>query len=155
MKYKLLGITGVYVSEFCFGTMTFGAERGVEAIGRVGQKEADALVHRCIDAGVNFFDTANMYAQGESEVILGRALKEKRKDVIVATKVRARMGAGPNQVGLTRLHIIEQVNESLKRLDMDHIDLYLIHGFDPIPPMEETLRALDHLVQSGKVRYIG
>ncbi len=153
MKYRLLGTTGVYVSELCLGAMTFGSQW--EAIGALGQTEADALVDRSIDAGINFFDTANVYSVGESEEILGRALAGKRKDVILATKVRGRMGDGPNDVGLSRLHIIQAVEDSLKRLGTDYIDLYQIHRSDPYTDMGETLSALTCLIRDGKVRYIG
>lgn len=149
----MLGTTGVYVSELCLGAMTFGSQW--EAIGALGQHEADALVDRSIDAGINFFDTANVYSVGESEEILGRALAGKRKDVILATKVRGRMADGPNDVGLSRLHIIQAVEDSLKRLGTDYIDLYQIHRSDPHTNMGETLSALTCLIRDGKVRYIG
>ena len=153
MKYRLLGDTGVYVSELCLGAMTFGTQW--EAIGALGQKEADALVHRSLDAGINFFDTANVYSTGDSEEILGRSLASKRQDVVIATKVRGRMGQGPNDVGLSRLHIMQAVEASLRRLGTDYIDLYQIHRSDPQTNIEETLGALTDLVRSGKVRYIG
>ena len=153
MKYRRLGHTGVYVSELCLGAMTFGTEW--ELIGALGQKEADALVNRSIDAGINFFDTADVYSTGDSEEILGRSLRDKRHDVVVATKVRGRMGKGPNEVGLSRLHIIRACDASLKRLGTDYIDLYQIHRADPETHIEETLRALTDLVKAGKVRYIG
>lgn len=153
MKYRLMGSTGVYVSELCLGAMTFGTQW--EAIGALGQKEADALVHRSIDAGINFFDTANVYSTGDSEMILGRSLAEKRHDVVIATKVRGRMGEGPNDVGLSRLHIMQSVEASLRRLGTDYIDLYQIHRSDPQTDIGETLSALTDLVRSGKVRYIG
>ena len=153
MKYRRLANTGVYVSEFCLGAMTFGTEW--EMIGALGQKEADAIVHRSIDAGINFFDTADVYSTGDSEEILGRALVAKRHDVLVATKVRGRMGPGPNAVGLSRVHIIQACEASLKRLGTDYIDLYQIHRADPETDIEETLSALTDLVRAGKVRYIG
>ena len=153
MKYRRLGHTGVYVSELCLGAMTFGTEW--ELIGALRQKEADALVNRSIDAGINFFDTADVYSTGDSEEILGRSLRDKRHDVVVATKVRGRMGKGPNEVGLSRLHIIRACDASLKRLGTDYIDLYQIHRADPETHIEETLRALTDLVKAGKVRYIG
>lgn len=156
MQYKQLSNTGVIVSKLCLGAMTFGGEGGIfKAIGAIGQKEVDALVHRSIDAGINFFDTANMYAFGESETMLGKALEGKRHDHVIATKVRFRMGPGPNDVGLSRLHIMRQVEESLKRLNTDYIDLYQIHRFDEYTDISETLRALDDLVRQGKVRYLG
>ncbi len=155
MKYKQLGRTGLLVSELCFGTMTFAGKGFWKAIGEQPQEAANGLVSKALDAGVNFFDTANVYSEGESEKMLGKALGNKRKDVVVATKVRARMGEGPNEVGLSRRHIMQSVEDSLTRLGTDFIDLYQIHGFDPLTPLEETLRALDDLVHSGKVRYIG
>jgi aryl-alcohol dehydrogenase-like predicted oxidoreductase len=153
MKYRPLANTGVFVSELCLGAMTFGTQW--EMIGALGQKDADALVHRSLDEGINFFDTADVYSTGESEEILGRSLKGRRQDVVVATKARGRMGPGPNQVGLSRLHIIQAVEASLKRLGTDYIDLYQIHRADPETHIEETLLALTDLVRSGKVRYIG
>ena len=156
MQYQQLGNTGVFVSRLCLGTMTFGGIGTMfEAIGGLPQKDADALVGQSLDAGINFFDTANIYADGESETLLGKALGARRQDVLVATKVFARMGPGPNEVGLSRLHILRQVEESLKRMHTDYIDLYQIHGFDEVTPLEETMRALDNLVRQGKVRYIG
>lgn len=155
MKYKNLGDTGILVSELCFGAMTFGGTGMWTPVGKTQQEEADKLVGMALDGGINFFDTANIYSTGISEQMLGKALGSKRKDVILATKVRGRMGEGVNQVGLSRVHIMHQVDESLKRLGTDYIDLYLIHGFDMLTPLEETLRALDDLVTSGKVRYIG
>ena len=153
MKYRRLANTGVYISELCLGAMTFGAEW--EIIGALRQKEADALVNRSINAGVNFFDTADVYSTGDSEEILGRALATKRRDVVIATKVRGRMGTGPNDVGLSRLHIIRACEASLNRLGTDYIDLYQIHRADPETNIEETLSALTELVRAGKVRYIG
>jgi len=155
MNYRPLGRTGLRVSELCFGTMTFGGEGMFKAIGSTEQAEADRLVGVCIDAGINFFDTANVYSAGRAEQILGKALGARRKDVVVATKVRGRVGAGPNAVGLSRGHIMDAINASLRRLDTDYIDLYQIHGYDALTPLEETLRALDDLVRTGKVRYIG
>lgn len=155
MKYRQLSNTGVFVSELCLGAMTFGGDGIWKVIGALGQAEVDKLVHRALEAGVNFFDTANIYSEGESEVILGKALGAKRKDVIVATKVRGRMGPGPNQVGLSRVHIMHEVEASLKRLGTDYIDLYQIHAFDPLTDWEDILRTLDDLVRAGKVRYIG
>jgi aryl-alcohol dehydrogenase-like predicted oxidoreductase len=156
MQFQLLGSTGVFVSRLCFGTMTFGGKATVfEAIGALGQKEADALVGQSIDGGINFFDTANVYATGESETMTGKALGARRRDIVLATKVFARMGDGPNETGLSRLHIMRQAEESLQRLGTDYIDLYQIHGFDELTPFEETLRVMDDLVRQGKVRYIG
>ncbi len=156
MQFQQLGNTGVFVSRLCFGTMTFGGAGTIfEAIGALKQNDVDALVSQAMEGGINFFDTANVYAIGESETQLGKALGKKRQDVVIATKVFGRMGDGANEVGLSRLHIIRQAEESLKRLDTDYIDLYQIHGFDPVTPLEETLRAMDDLVHQGKVRYIG
>jgi aryl-alcohol dehydrogenase-like predicted oxidoreductase len=155
MQYKQLGRTGLIVSELCFGTMTFGGKGFWRAIGQLPQEAANNLIARVLDAGINFIDTADIYSEGESETILGKALGNRRKDVVLATKVFGRMGPGPNELGLSRGHIMQAVEDSLTRLGTDHIDLYQIHGFDPLTPMEETLRALDDLVHSGKVRYIG
>ncbi|QWU15564.1 Predicted oxidoreductase [Paenibacillus sophorae] len=157
MKYKQLGGTGLMVSEFCLGTMTFGGKNDPmsSVMGALDEQAAGQLVNEALEAGINFFDTANVYGVGESEEILGRSLKGKRHEAVIATKVRFRMGPGPNQVGLSRGHIIQQAEESLKRLGTDYIDLYQIHGPDPLTDWEETLRALDDLVRSGKVRYIG
>jgi len=139
----------------CFGTMTFAGKGFWKAIGEQPQKVANNLVDMALDAGINFFDTANVYSEGESEKMLGKALGDRRQDVVVATKVRGRMGPGANDIGLSRGHIMQSMEDSLKRLDTDYIDLYQIHGFDPLTPFEETMRALDDLVKSGKVRYIG
>ncbi|MCE9598616.1 MAG: aldo/keto reductase [Spirochaetia bacterium] len=156
MQYRPLSNTGLLVSELCLGAMTFGGKDGIWGmIGNLDQKEADELVHASIDSGINFFDTANVYAFGESEKLLGKALGSKRKDVIIATKARGRMGPGPNETGLSRVHIMQSVEESLKRLGTDYIDLFQIHGFDVLADFEDTLRTLDDLVRSGKVRYIG
>lgn len=155
MRYKLLGRTGLYVSELCLGAMTFGGRGIWKAIGTLGQSETDAIVGRALEAGINFIDTANVYGEGESERLVGQALLGKRQDVVLATKVRGRVGPGPNQVGLSRGHIMQQIDESLKRLQTDYIDLYQIHGFDPVTPLDETMRALEDVVRAGKVRYIG
>jgi aryl-alcohol dehydrogenase-like predicted oxidoreductase len=151
-----LSDTGVFVSELCLGAMTFGGRGQMwEVIGGLDQSDVDALVHRALDAGINFIDTADVYSAGESETMVGRALAGRRQDVVLATKVRGRVGAGPNDVGLSRLHITEGVEASLKRLGTDYIDLYQVHRFDPLTSLEDTLRALDDLVRAGKVRYIG
>ena len=156
MKYRQLADTGVFVSELCLGAMTFGgAGQMWEVIGGLDQSAVDAIVHRALDGGINFIDTADVYSAGESEVMTGKALAGLRHEVVLATKVRGRMGKGPNQVGLSRLHILEAVDASLKRLGTDYIDLYQIHRFDPLTAVDDTLRALDDLVRSGKVRYIG
>jgi aryl-alcohol dehydrogenase-like predicted oxidoreductase len=159
MEYATLGNTGLLVSKLCFGAMTFGDGRGLfKGISAVGQAGADELVKTAIDGGINFFDTADNYTEGESEKILGQSLKNlsiARQDVVIATKVYSRVGPGRNDVGASRGHILDAVEASLRRLQTDHIDLYQIHGNDPVTPLPETLRALDTLVQQGKVRYIG
>lgn len=155
MRYQQLGRTGLLVSELCFGTMTFGGQSVWGAIGRLGQAEAERLVARALDAGITFFDTADVYSEGEAERMLGRALGARRQEVVLTTKSRLRMGPGPNQVGLSRAHLFHAIDASLRRLDTDYLDLYLIHGYDPLTPIDETLRALDDLVRAGKVRYIG
>jgi aryl-alcohol dehydrogenase-like predicted oxidoreductase len=159
MHYKTLGNTGLQVSTICLGTMTFGDGMGIwKTIGNVGQAGADELVKASVGAGVNFFDTADVYTEGESEKILGQSLKNlniARKDVVIATKVYGRTGPGRNDVGASRGHIMDAVEGSLRRLQTDHIDLYQIHGNDAVTPIEETLAALDTLVQQGKVRYLG
>jgi len=159
MEYATLGNTGLLVSKLCFGTMTFGDGRGLfKAISTVGQDGADELIKASIDGGINFFDTADNYTEGESEKILGQSLKNlsiARQDVVIATKVYSRVGPGRNDIGASRGHIMDGVEASLRRLQTDHIDLYQIHGNDSVTPVEETIRALDILVQQGKVRYIG
>ena len=158
MKYNLLGNTGLYVSELCLGTMTFGGRGMWTAIGTLPQDQVNSLVKQSVDGGINFIDTANVYSEGLSEQMTGQAIRDlglKRDDLVIATKVRGQMGEGPNEVGLSKKHIIQQADESLARLKMDYIDLYQIHGFDRLTPLEETLEALDVLVKSGKVRYIG
>jgi aryl-alcohol dehydrogenase-like predicted oxidoreductase len=156
MKYRLLADTGVFVSELCLGAMTFGGRGQMwEVIGGLEQAAVDAIVHRSIDAGINFIDTADVYSAGESETLLGKSLSGRRHEVVLATKVRGRTGKNPNQVGLSRIHIVEAAEASLKRLATDYIDLYQIHRFDPLTNLEDTLRALDDLVRAGKVRYIG
>jgi aryl-alcohol dehydrogenase-like predicted oxidoreductase len=158
MKYNELGKTGVLVSELCLGTMTFGGKGFWTAIGQVQQDEVNTIVKASVDKGINFMDTANAYSEGLSETMLGIALKVlgiPRQEVFVATKVRIRMGAGANQIGLSRLHIMDSVNDSLQRMNLNHIDLLYIHGVDPITPIEETMRGLEDVVRSGKVRYLG
>jgi len=136
--------------------MTFGGEGFWEVIGKQGQDLANDIVARSLDAGINFIDTANIYSFGQSETILGKALEGRARDrVVIATKVRGRMNDDVNGIGLSRYHIMNSVEDSLKRLNTDYIDLYQIHGFDLVTPLDETLRALDDLVQQGKVRYIG
>ncbi len=160
MRMRQLGASGLFVSELCLGTMTFGGgDDGFWGqIGRLDQEAADTLVKTALDAGINFIDTANVYAGGRSEEILGASLKNlgiAREDVVVATKVMGPMGDGPNARGASRGHLLSQCTASLRRLGLDHIDLYQIHGFDPATPIEETLEALDTLVRHGHVRYIG
>ena len=159
MQYNTLGNTGLLISRLCLGTMTFGSGKGIfKAIAGINQDEADALVRRSIEAGINFFDTADVYSEGESEQALGQSFRNlnlARKDVVLATKVYSRVGPGPNDMGASRGHIMDGVEASLRRLRSDFIDLYQIHGNDSVTPVEETLRALDTLVQQGKVRYIG
>ncbi len=161
MRYNQLGNTGMFVSELCLGTMTFGAA-GENAqwglIASLDQKGVNDIVARSIAAGVNFFDTADVYSFGDSERLLGQSLRDlgvKRSDVIIATKVHGTMGQGPNERGSSRGHIMDSVEGSLERLQLDHIDLYQLHGTDAVTPIDETLRALDDLVASGKVRYVG
>jgi aryl-alcohol dehydrogenase-like predicted oxidoreductase len=159
VEYKTLGNTGILVSKICLGTMTFSGGEGIwKAIGSVDQSGADDLIRTSVDAGVNFIDTADVYSDGHSETTLGRSLKTlgiARKDVIIATKAFGRTGPGRNDVGASRGHIMDAVDASLKRLQTDYIDLYQIHGTDLFTPIEETLRALDTLVEQGKVRYVG
>jgi aryl-alcohol dehydrogenase-like predicted oxidoreductase len=163
MNYRTLGRTGLKVSELCLGTMTFG--ENFYGIAVVDQPSANAMVARAVAAGINFFDTADVYSYGQSETVLGQALKDNavaRDKSIIATKVRSAMteaataGTGDvNNVGLSRQHIVSSVEDSLRRLQTDYIDLYQVHGWDVLTPIEETLRALDDLVRQGKVRYIG
>ena len=161
MHFRKLGNTGLFVSELCLGTMTFGGAEGSMwgHIGRLEQGEVDALLGRAVDGGINFIDTADVYSDGRSEIMTGQALKNlkvAREDVVVASKVFGESGTrGVNSRGLSRYHIVDAVKGSLSRLQLDHLDLYQIHGFDPATPMEETLRALDDLVHQGLVRYIG
>lgn len=158
VRYNKLGSTGLFVSELCFGTMTFGGSGNFAVMGTVQQAEADALVARALEGGVNFIDTADTYSEGASERITGQALKNlgvKRDEVIVATKVFGDIGSGPNARGSSRSHILDGAQASLERLQLEHIDLYQLHGFDPATPIEETLGALDDLVRQGLVRYIG
>lgn len=160
MRYNTLGRTGLFVSEICLGTMTFGGsgEDMWAKIGQLGQQEADTLVRTAIEGGVNFIDTADVYADGRSEEITGQAIRNlglKRDEIVVATKGFGATGNGPNGRGASRYHLIDACKASLKRLQLDHVDLYQIHGFDPATPIEETLRALDTLVQHGHVRYVG
>jgi aryl-alcohol dehydrogenase-like predicted oxidoreductase len=158
MQYNTLGNTGLLVSRLSLGAMTFGGKGVYKAIGAVDQAGADELVKASIEGGINLFDTADVYSEGESEKILGQSFKNlniPRKDVVLATKAYSRVGPGRNDVGASRGHIMDAVEASLRRLQTDHLDLYQIHANDPLTPVEETLRALDALVMEGKVRYIG
>lgn len=145
MEYRILGRTGVRVSQLCFGTMSFGGDADVET--------SAAMFHRCREEGINFFDCANVYADGRSEKILGDLIKGSRDEIVLTSKVGQSVGDGVNAEGLSRRHIIEQIEVSLRRLDTDHIDIYFVHRFDPDTPIEETLRALDDLVSMGKILY--
>jgi aryl-alcohol dehydrogenase-like predicted oxidoreductase len=159
MRMRKLGNTGLVVSEVCLGTMTFSAGEGRwAAVGRMEQTAVNDVVKTSLERGVNFLDTANVYSEGRSEIMTGVALRTlgvPRDQYVLATKVLGRMGPGPNEVGLSRAHILSAVDASLKRLQLDHIDLYQIHGRDPLTPLEETLDALNDCVRAGKVRYVG
>jgi aryl-alcohol dehydrogenase-like predicted oxidoreductase len=159
MRYRLLGQTGLYVSELCLGTMTYGGNGGIwETIGNLQQDAVNEQVRFAVDAGINFIDTANVYSTGKSELLLGESLKTlglNREQLIVATKATGSMDDSPNGRGQSRHHLFNQVDASLKRLQLDYIDLYQLHGFDPLTPFEESLSALNDLVRSGRVRYIG
>ncbi|OIQ93896.1 L-glyceraldehyde 3-phosphate reductase [mine drainage metagenome] len=159
MHYRPLGKTGLYVSELCLGTMTFGGRGAVwSQIGHLQQPEVDALVARALAAGVNFIDTADVYSEGLAEQLLGQALKNlgvRRDDVVIATKGFGDTGSGANARGLSRYHLRHALQHSLRRLQLDHVDLYQVHGFDPATPIEQTVRALDELVRDGLVRYVG
>ncbi|MFO1320805.1 MAG: aldo/keto reductase [Burkholderiales bacterium] len=158
MKYRVLGRTGLYVSEICLGTMTWGGKGRFQVVGKLGLADAEAQLRTAFDAGVNFVDTADVYSEGESERIVGQALRNlglPREDVVIATKGRIRMGDGANRVGLSRVYLMNAIDASLQRLGLDHVDLYQVHGFDPVTPIDETLRALDDIVRSGRARHIG
>ncbi len=158
MKHKPLGRSVLYVSQICLGTMTFGGAGFWKAIGSLGEREVDRIVGNALDAGVNFIDTANVYSEGESELLLGKALARlarPRDSLVVATKVRGKMGGGVNQTGLSRVHIMASIDASLQRLGLDHVDLFQIHGVDHTTPLEETLDALNDVVRAGKARYLG
>lgn len=157
MQYARLGTTGTFVSRICLGAMTFGGPSNPvsDAIGRLERSDVDAIVGAAIDAGVNFIDTADVYGGGASETMLGEVLGTRRKEVVLATKFSGRTGPGPNNVGQSRIHVLDALDASLKRLKVDHIDLYQLHNFDRFTPMEEVLGALDDAVRIGKVCYIG
>jgi aryl-alcohol dehydrogenase-like predicted oxidoreductase len=159
MRMKKFGNTGLAVSEICLGAMTFAGGEGIwSAIGKMDQATVNELVRTAIERGVNFFDTADVYSAGGSETMLGQAFRTlglARDQFVLATKLLGRMGPGVNQAGLSRYHVFAALDASLKRLQLDHIDLYQIHGQDPLTPIEETLDALDDCVRAGKVRYIG
>ena len=159
MRYRLLGRTGLYVSELCLGTMTFGGQGFWKVMGGLDQDAATALVKRSFDAGVNFIDTANVYSLGESETLTGNAIKSlglPRDELVLATKATGVMvETAINAQGQSRYHLMNQLDASLKRLQVDHIDLYQLHGFDPLTPLDDVLCTLNDMVRSGKVRYIG
>lgn len=159
MKYNFVGNTGLRVSELCFGTMTFGGQdAGMwSQIGQLQQKEVNEMLHAVTESGINFIDTANVYSFGQSEQLLGQGLKDlniKRDEVVIATKVMGIMGPQPNNVGLSRYHIFNSVEASLQRLQLDHIDILYVHGVDPKTSLEEIVRSLNDIVNTGKVRYI-
>ncbi|MFS1512567.1 aldo/keto reductase [Chengkuizengella sp. SCS-71B] len=147
MEHRILGKSGLAVSKLCLGTMTFG--------NTTSEKDSIDMIHRFLDRGGNFLDTADVYVQGKSEEIVGKAIKDRRSEVVLATKVRFQTGKDLNSAGLSRKHVMDGVEASLKRLNTDYIDLYQVHVWDEFTPVEETLRALDDIVSSGKVRYIG
>jgi aryl-alcohol dehydrogenase-like predicted oxidoreductase len=155
MEYRRLGRSGLFVSAMTLGTMTFGGRGKFGNVGTTDVDTATRQVDMCLDAGVTLFDTADVYSDGLSEEILGQAISGRRDRVLLATKARFPMGDGPNDAGLSRQHLIEACEASLRRLNTDHIDLYQVHQWDGMTPLEETLDALDTLVRSGKVRYIG
>jgi len=158
MRYRLLGHTGLYVSELCLGTMTFGAQGFWQVMGGLLQTDVNTLVKESFNAGINFYDTANVYSLGQSEQLLGEAIRQvglPRDEIIVATKSTGIVDESPNGRGQSRFHIFNAVDASLKRLQLDHIDLYQIHGFDPLTPFEESLSALNDLVRAGKIRTLG
>lgn len=159
MKYNLIGNTGLSVSEICFGTMTFGGQNADmwSNIGQLQQKEVNSMLNAVVESGINFIDTANVYSFGQSEQLLGQGLKDigvKRDEVVIATKVLARMNDKPNSTGLSRYHIFNAVDASLKRLQLDYVDILYVHGVDPVTSVEEIVRSLNDIVESGKVRYI-
>src|SRR5208337_1980998 len=152
MRYRKLGNTGLIVSSVALGTMQFGGKMNM---GNLGQEDTTRMVKLALDRGVNFIDTADVYSLGESETLLGNALKGVRDEIILATKVRMPMSENFNRSGATRVNIMRGIESSLKRLQTDHVDLYQVHSWDSSTPLEETLRSLDDLVRQGKVRYVG
>ncbi|MCF6140810.1 aldo/keto reductase [Flavobacterium sp. K77] len=158
MKYTILGNTGLQVSSLCLGTMNYGGKGFFGYMGNLDQTAVDEQIKMAIDSGVNCIDTANIYSEGLSEIMIGKAIKNlgiDRNDLVLATKVRGTTGTTPNSLGLSKKHILQEVEASLKRLGTDYLDLYQIHTADPLTPIEETLRTLDDLVRSGKIRYFG
>lgn len=159
MRYNRLGRTGLFVSELCLGTMTFGEGEGMfKQMGALGQSDVNPQVKAAVDGGINFIDTADVYSAGKSEEAVGRAIRDlglNRNELVIATKALGPMGEGVNARGASRFHLLNAIDASLDRLGMDHVDLYQIHGWDPATPLEETLRALDTIVQSGRARYVG
>ncbi|MEN3307559.1 MAG: hypothetical protein V7603_3761 [Micromonosporaceae bacterium] len=155
MEYRELGRSGLRISVLTMGTMTFGGSGPFANVGSTDVDEARRQIDQCLDAGINLIDTADVYSGGQSEEIVGAVLRGRRDDVLVATKVRMPMGPGPNDAGLSRHHVLSGCEASLRRLGTDHIDLYQVHEWDGVTPLEETLEALDQLVRSGKVRYVG
>lgn len=158
MKYNQLGDTGMFVSEICLGTMTFGGSGFWKVVGDLDQSTSTGLVSRSLEAGVNFIDTADVYSEGKSETLLGQALRDigvKRSDVVIATKCYGRVGKAPNDIGASRGHIMDSISRSLERLKLDYVDLYQIHATDSVTPVEETMRALDDLTRQGLIRYAG
>jgi aryl-alcohol dehydrogenase-like predicted oxidoreductase len=158
MRMRRLGRTGLYVSELCLGTMTYGGKGFWEVIGKLGLDAVEGQLRTAFEAGINFIDTADVYHEGESERLVGEALRRlgtPREQYVLATKARGRTGAGPNEVGLSRKHVLDAIDVSLRRLGLDYIDLYQIHGVDLATPLEETMGALADVVRAGKVRYLG
>lgn len=155
MKYGKLGNTGLIVSRLSFGAMTFGDDPSISSIYKVNQQTAQEMVDKALDAGINFFDTADGYSGGQSEIMLGKALAAHRKDVVIATKAGFRTGEPITQAGLSKRHLLFSCEKSLKQLNTDYIDLYILHKEDPFTPLEEALEALNSLVVAGKVRYVG
>ena len=158
MKFRLFGNTGLYVSELCLGAMTFGGDGFWKVMGGLAQDTVTDIVKRSVDGGINFIDTANVYSLGQSEQLLGQAIKNlglPRHELVIATKATGIMRERANGCGQSRYHLMNELDASLKRLQLNHVDLYQLHGFDPLTPFEESLAALDDMVRSGKVRYIG